>query len=339
MLLTVVYENFSYVYQRAGKLALFSREETRKFKKTWAKFDPHATGYIRKDQIAKFFSQLRGLFEVRIYDEYHSVQTILQQCKLEADPTRAHTDIGNIDLHLLRNAIDRLPVDEIRERRRNYNILYEEAMISAEERGISFTRMLLMLAHYKFIDDNKALGLDDFLRRRAKLVRVTDRVREKTVRGFFQTMFWRRWFIAQRSQQTSYTGDIPSIVVEESETSMLDVPRVAQPSLDLTQMRNAMGAGYSPTTPAFTRADRLYTTESDEQDSQIRSWSNIGAPGSSIATSAVTSELSQPMDAHEASQIVQSLNTSAWGGAIRSPAGSRHSPGPSDGSGGSDARD
>jgi hypothetical protein len=206
--------------------------------------------------------------------------------------------------------------------------------------------------------NNTNSRLDDFLRRRAKLVRVTDRVREKTVRGFFQTMFWRRWFIAQRSQQTSYTGDsafprqcfniVPSIVVEESETSMLDVPRVAQPSLDLTQMRNAMGAGYSPTTPAFTRADRMYTTESDEQDSQIRSWSNIGAPGSSIATSAVTSELyvsseclnirSQPMDAHEASQVVQSLNTSAWGGAIRSPAVSRHSPGPSDGSGGPDAQ-
>jgi hypothetical protein len=30
-------------------------------------------------------------------------------------------------------------------------------MISAESRGISFTAMLLMLAHYKFIDDNRAL--------------------------------------------------------------------------------------------------------------------------------------------------------------------------------------
>jgi voltage-dependent calcium channel len=60
-------------------------------------------------------------------------------------------------LQQLRNSIDRLPLAEIRERRRNFNILYEEAMISAESRGISFTAMLLMLAHYKFIDDNKAL--------------------------------------------------------------------------------------------------------------------------------------------------------------------------------------
>ena len=101
------------------------------------------------------------MFEVRIYDEYHSVPIILQQCKRDLDPTKEHThgatDADHIDLRLLQNSIDRLPVEEIRERRRNYNILYEEAMISADARGISFTAMLLMLAHYKVIDDNKAL--------------------------------------------------------------------------------------------------------------------------------------------------------------------------------------
>jgi hypothetical protein len=105
--------------------------------------------------------KLRGLFEVRIYDEYHSVPTILQYVKQDIDPTKkpSHTpmETDHLDLRLLENAVCRLPVAEIRERRRNFNILYEEAMISADERGISFTAMLLMLAHYKFIDDNKAL--------------------------------------------------------------------------------------------------------------------------------------------------------------------------------------
>ena len=97
------------------------------------------------------------MFELRIYDEYHSVPAILQNCKREIDSSNTRTDIGDVDLQLLRNCIDRLPVEEIRERRRNFNIMYEEAMISADERGISFTAMLLMLAHYKIIDDNKAL--------------------------------------------------------------------------------------------------------------------------------------------------------------------------------------
>lgn len=125
--------------------------------------------------------------------------------------------MADLDLQLLNHSISQLPIDEIRERRRNFNILYEEAMMSADERGISFTAMLLMLAHYKFIDDNKALrylrllwffdiSLDDFLRRRAKLVRVTDQVNERICRGFFQMLYWRRWFLAHRSVSPSYAG-------------------------------------------------------------------------------------------------------------------------------------
>lgn len=72
--------------------------------------------------------------------------------------------MSDIDLRLLQNSIDRLPVEEIKERRRNFNILYEELMISVDTRGISFTRMLLMLAHYKFIDDNKALRYNSSLK-------------------------------------------------------------------------------------------------------------------------------------------------------------------------------
>jgi voltage-dependent calcium channel len=53
-----VYENFSYVYQRAGKLKLFTREETRRFKKVWASLDKQGEGYITKEQIPTFFSVL-----------------------------------------------------------------------------------------------------------------------------------------------------------------------------------------------------------------------------------------------------------------------------------------
>ena len=197
---------------------MFSREEIRRFKKVWAKFDKYGEGHIRKDQVPRFLSQLRGLFEVRIYDEYHSVPTILQQCRREPDASKTHLgapkDVSDLDLHLLRNSIDRLPVEEIREQRRNFNILYEEAMISTDHRGISFTRMLLMLAHHKIIDDNKALryscrpkwthvSLDEFLRRRAKLVRVNDAVNEKICRGFFQTLYWRRRFLAHYNSSSS----------------------------------------------------------------------------------------------------------------------------------------
>ena len=281
--------------------------------------------------------------------------------------------MSDIDLHLLRNSIDRLPVEEIKERRRNFNILYEEAMLSADNRGISFTRMLLMLAHYKFIDDNKALryeslkfwtdgSLDEFLRRRAKLVRVTDAVSEKICRGFFQTLYWRRQFLAHYNSTSSSTGGftgvgmffaeceltiVPSIVVEESESAGPEIsnPRLALPSLDLTYMRGNTGAGYSPEVspthiPVRDRSQGLHSPQSSPEESPwpIRTWTSLGAPDSQIAMSTGSSELysllrgpqanfrSQPMDENEANQVVRSLNQSAWGGAIRgSPSRSQHS--------------
>jgi hypothetical protein len=187
------------------------------------------------------------------------------------------------------------------------------------------------------------ISLDEFLRRRAKLVRVTDRVNEKICRGLFQTLYWRRAFLARRSATSSFTGTcpilmylitVPAIVVQESDAPVLSIPRPSLPSLDLTQMRDDMGEGYSS---GFEGQDRLqpsYSQQSDVQDegsSPGRSWSTIGGPDSQIALSGENSELyipkipisnnrSHEMDENEAIQLVQSLTQSAWRGAI--PAGS-----------------
>ena len=92
---------------------------------------------------------------------------------------------------------------------------------------------------------------------------------------------------------------VPSIVIEESESSLLSIPRAAMPSLDLTHMRH-MASGYSSTQPVLAQQDRLYvrgrshSESDDESESRGRTWSNLGAPDSQIATSAVQSELYRP---------------------------------------------
>jgi hypothetical protein len=151
------------------------------------------------------------------------------------------------------------------------------------------------------------ISLDEFLRRRAKLVRVTEQVNEKILRGFFQTLYWRRAFLARRSstQSSSFAGvgkhhmqtyliAVPTIVVEESNTS---TPRPALPSLDMTHMRYGMGAGYSPTSSNFDGQERLQahpvqqSDTEDESRSSARTWASIGGPQSNIASPAVDSEL------------------------------------------------
>lgn len=63
-----------------------------------------------------------------------------------------------VDVRRVESIIRQIDFQKVRERRRTFERLYHEARISAEPgRGISFTNMLMMLAHYKLIDDEKAL--------------------------------------------------------------------------------------------------------------------------------------------------------------------------------------
>lgn len=66
--------------------------------------------------------------------------------------------IDGFDLDRLNDSLDRIDRDAIKKRKNLYNRLYHEARISCEPgKGISFTNMLLLLAHHKLIDDREAL--------------------------------------------------------------------------------------------------------------------------------------------------------------------------------------
>jgi hypothetical protein len=66
--------------------------------------------------------------------------------KRAVDMGRVEAQLAQIDFH------------NVRQRRHLFARLYNEARISEESgRGISFTKMLIILAHYKLIDDEKAL--------------------------------------------------------------------------------------------------------------------------------------------------------------------------------------
>lgn len=49
LFVSLIFESFSYVYQRSSGLSVISREEIRRFKQAWAEFDPAGTGYISRE--------------------------------------------------------------------------------------------------------------------------------------------------------------------------------------------------------------------------------------------------------------------------------------------------
>lgn len=53
LFVSLIFESFSYVYQRSSGLYVVSREEIRRFKQAWATFDPDGTGFITKEQFPR----------------------------------------------------------------------------------------------------------------------------------------------------------------------------------------------------------------------------------------------------------------------------------------------
>ncbi|KAH7160114.1 Ion transport protein-domain-containing protein [Dactylonectria estremocensis] len=230
LFVSLIYESFSYVYQRSSGMAVVDRDEIRRFKEAWRSVDPAGTGYITKEAFPRLLGELSGVFQMRIYDPDDSVRSILEDVQNDAKISRhmsiaTTTTLAEVDLEKLNRRIAELDVVKIRERRRRFNVFYEEIMVSADpDRGISFTTVLMILAHYNIISDNKSLKLEEFLRRRARLQRVEEQVRRRIVLGFFDTLYWSRKFKQkiQMKKAARMTGiprlDIPDIMVEEDES-------------------------------------------------------------------------------------------------------------------------
>ncbi|RYP62124.1 hypothetical protein DL771_009843 [Monosporascus sp. 5C6A] len=224
LFISLIYESFSYVYQRSSKLAHVERDDIRRFKEAWRSVDPAGTGFISKHDFYRLLGELSGVFEMRIYDADDSVRQILDDIRTEEAPPSRHASIvtasavDGVDIRRLNERLAQIDVHQVRERRRRYNIFCEEVMVSADaDRGISFTTVLMILAHYKIISDNKSLRLEEFLRRRARLQRVEEEVRRRVVLGFFDTLRFKKHMERKRAGRMTAIPqlDVPDIFVED----------------------------------------------------------------------------------------------------------------------------
>ncbi|OCK85943.1 hypothetical protein K432DRAFT_421393 [Lepidopterella palustris CBS 459.81] len=242
LFVSLIYESFSYVYQRSSGLSVISREEIRRFKQAWAEFDPNGTGYITKEAFPRLLGELSGVFEMRIYDGDFTVRRLIEDCRvtrrLSELPVEGHDPVAEIDLEKLNRRLAELPREDIRRRRARMNTFYEEVLVSSDpDKGIAFNALLMILAHYKVINDNKSLRLEEFLRRRARLQRVEEAVRRNVVVGFFDTLYWARRF--RRAMDHKNSGRMTAV-------PQFTVPEIFVDDEDITNAARAHAPDVSP---------------------------------------------------------------------------------------------
>ncbi|KAI0387275.1 Ion transport protein-domain-containing protein [Hypomontagnella monticulosa] len=270
LFISLIYESFSYVYQRSSGMAHIDRDEIRRFKEAWRSVDPAGVGFISKEAFPRLLGELSGIFEMRIYDSEDSVRQILDDVRNDESSSMRHSSIaaasglGGVNIKKLNDRLAQIDVQKVRERRKRFNIFYEEVMVSADPvQGISFTTVLMIMAHYKIISDSKSLRLEEFLRRRARLQRVEEEVRRRVVVSFFDTVYWSRKFKRHMEKKRSARMtaipqlDVPDIFVDDED----DRRRAAQ-------QRTTMAA------PPTGAASSDFLAVSDASRPQHRSWAS-----------------------------------------------------------------
>lgn len=353
LFVSLIYESFSYVYQRSSGLSSLSREELRRFKEAWALFDPQGTGFIQKAQFPRLLAELSGSFRMRIYDDEDSVRRILDDVRANTAAGRSnsvgttHSLTGDIDLEVLNERLSQINVQKVQERRHRFNLFYEEVLVSADpDRGISFTSVLMILAHYNVINDSKSLRLEEFLRRRARLQRVEEEARRRIVVGFFDTMYWARRFHRHLTRHDSARMTnipqfaVPEIFVNDGEPSKKEAKVTVQPYLspnDITEHRTSWNDGASMSPNEGTSATNL----NHRRQGTGGSVGSLRSPGSPKSPSAFASphdlwphhpayppaqggpeeagstSSSRRGSAVSAENVMEVLDNSVWGESIR----------------------
>lgn len=354
LFVSLIFESFSYVYQRSSGLSVINRKEIRRFKQAWATFDPEGTGFISKDVFPRLLGELSGVFEMRIYaGSDHSVQRILEHCRVETrvnEPSPPGV-IHGVDLDALNRQLRSIDVSDIRRRRERMEVFFQEVMVSAHpDRGINFTSCLMILAHYNVISDSKSLRLEEYLRRRARLQRVEEEVRRRVVKGFFDMMYWSRQFRSRFDFRYSArmvnipNFEVPEIFVDDqdadidvspqSDTFPPSVPSkdgspsatMARPSLDTGGLRHRGDSiSHSPTRTSHSSnvspqlsPHRPQHSASYSGDSAYQ-WGHDGAPDSTspIGGLSPAGGRSRAGSSVDRQNVLDVFDNSAWGESIR----------------------
>jgi hypothetical protein len=105
---------------------------------------------------------------MRIYDGDFTVARLIEDCsrprRQSGLPVEGQIEPREIDINKLNARLAELPIREIRLRRARMNKFYEEVLVSSDhDRGISFNSLLMILAHYNVINDNKSLRFVTFV--------------------------------------------------------------------------------------------------------------------------------------------------------------------------------
>ncbi|UZJ57456.1 hypothetical protein CBS101457_006776 [Exobasidium rhododendri] len=255
-----------------------------------------------------------------------------------------------INITRLNQQLSTLDYVEIRRRKHRFERIYNEALIIAEQPanvlkgGIPFSEMLILLAHYKLINDDEALSLEELMERRIMQEKVEDRIETERIRGILRLIWLKRRYIAicaekrrlspewQHEQQRQSERDGATSAQQEQPqshpTHTLNPSRV-KPTLSLDMRGIGNSVSFQNTAeessrqyvPSPVRTIRLLgANTTGHPDQPIISLTGtaedeeegVGGGGGGGAASSSHSPTLQEIE-RRASPLIEHIDASAWG--------------------------
>lgn len=201
ILISVVINNFSYVYHTNGEHKLLTRQELRKFKSAWNEFDNYGTGYIHLDKVSEFINSLDGILSFHIYPKSMRISELTKKWvkpSTTSDPYNVQLNYNVINNHF---AICNFK--SIRQRRKRYDRMCIEIEQSATEyedihgeriQQVSFRNVILAVGFYSRFKNSNCLVISDRikynynLQRVQRLLKVTKNI--ATIKMVYTTLQW-----------------------------------------------------------------------------------------------------------------------------------------------------
>ncbi|CAO3588343.1 unnamed protein product [Absidia cylindrospora] len=312
LFIAVVISNFEYTYETRSRFTLLTKNDLRKFKYAWAEVDPAGTGFIQKKDVAKFFKNLTGRFQVSIYDQVYSIKN-LQKLSQQKPGARPHLPPSNhhrqpsyatsatsmtnhsyVDEKLdpsyynydrVNQCLAKMDTMALEQRRKAYNLLYMEICDADTSKGIAFSDVLHIMA-FRFVDIEQALTLHPLMDRLEKLDQFNKTYAAEKARGVFLTLIQRKRYLRQlwqkRNQveldEIALASDFPISPMPNNNSKLRQRYSSPVPTIRVEKVQ-LLDTDQSPAPPPFIPSPHPSDMADYHGDSGIRG-TTISLPGS-----------------------------------------------------------
>ncbi|SSD58334.1 related to Calcium-channel protein CCH1 [Saccharomycodes ludwigii] len=162
MFISLIVQNFSYVYQTSATKSVVNRHEISKFKKAWKEIDPDGVGYIPYQKLPSLMRSFDGPLSFKLWEGRLTINNLVTNY-MKIDPNDPYN--VQVDLLGLNRELENVDLVKVTRRNLNYRRFIQEVYETHSEYGaVKMSKLLQQLPLYTCYDAQQCLVIDEYVK-------------------------------------------------------------------------------------------------------------------------------------------------------------------------------